>query len=79
MPKKQESLLAKKQIQGFMHCANCMSRKPDGISPAEWAKLECGWTQQGFQVWCRRCDVNVVHVNFEGQQHPANTRMRDDS
>lgn len=54
------------QIKLFFHCANCAKDKPDDMSPREWARMECGWTKEGFQVWCLRCDHNVVHVDFRG-------------
>lgn len=53
-------------IQMFFHCGNCMPDKPSGVSPREWAQLEVGWTAHGFQVWCRRCEKNVVHADFRG-------------
>lgn len=56
----------------FFHCANCMKAKPPCVSPREWAQLEVGWTKQGLQVWCKRCEANVMHIHFEGKQHPAN-------
>ena len=60
------------EIKAFMHCKRCLSEMPDGTSPREWAKLEVGWTDLGLQVWCMRHDINVMHVDFEGQTHPAN-------
>lgn len=65
-----------KAIEAFMHCGLCLLEKPRGTSPAEWARLEVGWTPFGFQVWCRRHDCNVMHVDFEGTKHPANTRRQ---
>jgi hypothetical protein len=59
------------QILMFMHCAQCVPRKPDGLSPSEWNLTETGFTKEGIQVWCRRCQVNVAHVDFQGQKHPA--------
>jgi ribosomal protein L44E len=61
------------KIALFFHCTNCINKRPDGTSPREWAQLECGWTKLGFQVWCKRCEKNIVHVDFEGVQHKANT------
>ena len=58
-------------IVGFMHCGKCLREKPDGVSPAEWARLESGWTLAGLQVWCLRHECNVMHMDFEGQKHPA--------
>ena len=60
-------------IQMFMHCGLCVEEQPDGVSPREWGQLEIGWTSQGLQVWCKRHETNVVHIDFEGHTHPANT------
>lgn len=65
-----------KQIQAFMHCGLCLRSVPPNLSAAEYAELEVGWTARGFQVWCRRHDVNVCHVDFEGTKHRANTTRR---
>lgn len=59
-------------IQGFLHCSMCLKEVPKGQSPAEYQKLAIGWTSVGLQVWCRRHDVNVMHIDFQGHQHPAN-------
>lgn len=60
-------------IVGFLHCGRCLEEKPRNISPRDWAQLEVGWTPQGLQVWCRRHEINVMHVHFEGAKHPART------
>ena len=62
------------EIKLFLHCSKCLQQKPDDVSPEEWSRINCGWTPIGFQVWCRRCDANIIHVDFEGDKHPANTR-----
>lgn len=61
------------QILSYMHCGMCLSEIPDGVSPALWADLEFGFTERGLQVWCRRHDCNLIHIDFEGHQHPAVT------
>jgi hypothetical protein len=55
-----------REITAFMHCAACFKEQ---LPP----NIEAGWTAIGFQVWCRNHDINIVHVDFEGQRHPANT------
>ena len=62
------------EIQSFFHCAKCMPQKPSSEAPMDWAKLSVGFTKLGIQVWCNRCEANVLHVDFEGQKHPATTR-----
>lgn len=54
------------EIITFFHCKNCIGDRPKNTSPREWASLEVGWTPHGFQVWCKRCEKNVTHVDFGG-------------
>lgn len=71
-----------KEIQGYMHCGLCVmeykklrsegSPKVEGVSPGDFQRLEIGSSPIGLQVWCRRHDVNVLHVDFEGQKMTAN-------
>jgi len=63
-------------IATFFHCGLCIAELPRGVSPREFMRLEIGFTPQGIQVWCVRHDCNVMHVDFEGQKHPANTTRR---
>jgi hypothetical protein len=65
-----------REIKLFFHCANCLPHLPQGVSPQEWAQIECGWTELGFQVWCRRCNCNIIHVDFEGEKHRANVTRK---
>lgn len=60
------------EIQGFLHCSLCLEERPKNISPREYASLEVGFTELGMQVWCKRHECNVLHVDFEGRKHPAN-------
>jgi hypothetical protein len=63
------------EIAMFFHCGNCLKDIPVGQSPSEWSRLEAGFTKIGLQVRCKRCDANIVHIDFEGKKHPANTSM----
>ncbi len=71
------------EIKAYMHCGLCLEEfkagKGKGESPQTYAKLSCGWTELGFQVWCYRHGANVVHVDFERAQHPANLQRRKDA
>jgi len=60
------------QIEGYIHCGKCLDELPEDISPEDWARTQAGWTEQGLQIWCNRHNCNVVHIDFEGHQHPAN-------
>ena len=64
------------QIAMFFHCGLCTAEVPDGVSPQEYADNDVGFTVQGFQVWCNRHECNIIHMDFEGTQHPANTNRR---
>lgn len=40
----------------------------------EYSMLDVGFTNIGLQVWCRRHDVNVVHIDFNGNRLDADFR-----
>lgn len=53
-------------------CARCADEVADGrtgaVSLQAYAALDVGFTARGFQVWCRRHDVNVLHIDFGGRR-----------
>jgi|TARA_Y100000034_G_scaffold11416_1_gene11918 hypothetical protein len=61
----------KELIFQYLHCKNCLEELPDGYSPAEYSRLAVGMTKPGLQVVCMRHGVNVCHIDFEGNTHPA--------
>lgn len=68
-------------IGAYMHCAKCLDERRanrTACSPADYARLSIGWTEVGIQIWCNRHNCNVMHVDFQGQKHPANTSARID-
>lgn len=62
----------------YLHCGLCIEEIPKGTSPRAWSQLEVGMTDIGLQVWCKRHECNVVHIDFEGETHPANTSRKAD-
>lgn len=58
-----------KEIDSFFHCARC-------TRAGKRSDLEAGLTPLGIQVWCRGCDSNILHVDFQGVRHPANTTAK---
>jgi hypothetical protein len=66
------------EIQAFLHCGLCLEERPPDQSPRDYAQMEVGMTPWGFQVWCKRHEVNVLHVDYQGYQHPANTTRKED-
>ena len=63
---------ASHSIESYMHCAKCLREKPEGVSPRDWQQTEVGFTELGIQLWCKRHEVNIMHIDFQGQKHPAN-------
>jgi hypothetical protein len=59
-------------------CAKCADEFAAGATDApslrDLTALDVGFTRRGFQVWCRRHDVNVVHVDFDGARPRADFR-----
>lgn len=54
-----------KDIKLFVHCRNCLSKKPKKMSPNEYGLLEVGKTKKGILVWCKRCDQEVIHFDID--------------
>lgn len=71
------------QIQAFLHCGLCVEEVKAEmaqyvhVSPRDYARLAVGWTPDGLQVWCNRHDCNVIHIDFEGKKHPADTTRKE--
>ena len=65
-------------IQQPIVCSRCADDVTYGrvgeVSMAEYMRLDVGYSSVGIQVWCRRHDANVVHIDFEGQDPPADFR-----
>ena len=59
-------------------CSRCADDVTEGragdVSMAEYMRLDVGFSELGLQVWCRRHDANVVHIDFEGRQPPTDFR-----
>ena len=70
--------LLQNRITQHVVCAKCeaeyLGGSTDSRSLQDYAKLDIGFTNIGIQVWCRRHNTNVVHVDFEGQKLKADFR-----
>jgi len=60
-------------ISTYLHCGECLKEIPDGVAPRDYQRIQTGFTEHGIQVWCTRHNLNVIHIDFEGREHPANT------
>ena len=64
-------------IDSYVACTKCAKELADiepKISLQDYAAIDVGFTNWGLQVWCRRHQVNIVHLDFGGQQLPADFR-----
>ena len=52
------------RVKKYWHCEKCMYEKPDGVSPREYGNYEIGMTDYGLEIWCKRHDVRVTHMNL---------------
>ena len=66
-------------IETFLHCELCYLELKNakteedfsligavaGESPMSYSRFEVGWTNQGFQVWCTRHNINIIHIDFD--------------
>ena len=69
----------KNRIQQFMHCGKCLEeldrlQKEDEelsylqITPRDFAKVEVGFTKEGFQIWCKRHEINIADFDLMGNK-----------
>ena len=61
----------------YMHCGLCVAEIKEGkmppfTSPKKYARQQVSYTRQGFQVWCTRHEVNILHMDFGGRKVRAN-------
>lgn len=59
---KAQVVVTMKQIKFYFHCRKCLEELPVGWSPQEYALIEIGITETGIQVWCRRHDIEITHL-----------------
>lgn len=57
------------EIELYFHCKECLEEKTDEVSAKEYQYIEAGWTRKGLQVWCKRHNKQIIHVDFEGSKH----------
>ena len=59
-------------------CNKCIeeltNQKSTDINLKNFAQFEVGFTSIGIQVWCIRHDINVCHIDFNGNQLSADFR-----
>ena len=64
-------------ITGYVACSKCADEVPHLDPPQslqDYADMDVGFTDWGVQVWCRRHRANIVHIDFQGRELPADFR-----
>lgn len=68
-----------RKIQQLFQCPKCIGELQERanklnqkLDPEGYAMLSIGLTDVGIQVWCNRHKRNVIHIDLEGSNHPAN-------
>ena len=65
-------------IEQNIICSKCETEfllgSTDSRSLQDYSRLDIGFTSIGVQVWCRRHNANVVHIDFAGQKPTADFR-----
>lgn len=69
-------------ITQYVVCAKCADELATLSLPQslqDYAAMDVGFTDYGLQVWCRRHKANIVHIDFQGAQLPADFRRLETS
>ena len=45
-----------------------MTGSTDAKSLQDYSKIDAGFTERGLQLWCQRHQVNICHIDFEGNR-----------
>ena len=65
-------------IVSFFHCATCLPTIPKGVVPKDFARQQAGWTAYGMQVWCNRCDKEIIAIDFDKIAELLNEEKKDE-
>ena len=64
-------------------CQKCYDEFTQGQTDAgslqHYTALDVGFTDRGVQIWCRRHDLNVCHIDFAGMALDADFRCLEKS
>ena len=64
-------------------CGSCLQEYQDIINPSfalrDFIAIDVGFTEFGLQVWCRKHDKNICHIDFNGQKLESDFRCLEKS
>ena len=74
MAEVQREIPSSNSILQYLHCGRCLRKAltEQGGHYPEGQKVEVRFTEIGLQVVCKVCKGNIIHIDFQGQKHPAN-------
>ena len=66
------------QIKEPIVCVKCsdefMTGQTDAKSLQDYSRIDVGFTERGIQLWCQRHEINICHINFNGQKPEVDFR-----
>ena len=70
--------LLRNNIRDYILCTECQKEYESGMTDSsslqDYSKLDVGFTDIGIQVWCKRHQTNVCHIDFEDNDLEADFR-----
>lgn len=61
------------EISAFLHCKLCFDELPENLSLKDYTNYDIGYTKIGIQIWCKKHNCNVIHIDFNGNKFYADT------
>ena len=66
------------QIKEPIVCVKCSDELTQGLTDAksiqDYSRIDVGFTNRGVQLWCQRHNINICHINFNGDKLEADFR-----
>ena len=64
-------------------CQSCLQEYQNIINPSfalrDFIAIDVGFTEIGIQIWCRKHDKNICHIDFDGQKLESDFRCLEKS
>ena len=70
-------------ITAHVVCQSCLQEYQNIINPSfalrDFIAIDVGFTEIGIQIWCRKHDKNICHIDFDGQKLESDFRCLEKS
>ena len=64
-------------------CETCLQEYKNILNPSfalrDFIEIDVGFTEIGIQIWCRRHDKNICHIDFDGHELESDFRCLEKS